>query len=183
MTLEQTPLSGLIIIHPKVFGDERGFFMETWSQPVFSSLGIDTVFLQDNHSRSCRGTVRGLHFQSTPGQAKLVRCVKGAVWDVAVDLRTDSPTFGRWHAVRLDEDNRAMLYIPIGFAHGFCVLSESADFVYKVSSIYNPETECGIAWNDPDIGIQWPTDTPLLSDRDKHNCGLRDWLASKDQMV
>jgi len=181
MTLEQTPLSGLAIIHPKVFGDDRGFFMETYSQPVFSILGIDTIFLQDNHSRSCRGTVRGLHFQSSPGQEKLVRCIKGAVLDVVVDIRPESPTFGKYHAVQLDEDNKTMLYIPVGFAHGFCVLSETADFVYKVSSIYNPETERGIAWNDPDIGIQWPVAAPLLSERDKHNPGLREWLASKEQ--
>lgn len=181
MTIEETPLSGLVIVHPKVFEDGRGFFMESWSQPLFAELGIKTVFLQDNHSRSSKGTVRGLHFQSSPGQAKLVRCVRGAVWDVAVDLRPDSATFGKWHAVQLDEDNKNMLYIPLGFAHGFCVLSESADFVYKVSSVYNPATECGIAWDDPVLNVSWPTTTPLLSTRDQHNPSFTEWLASREK--
>lgn len=178
MTTEKTPLSGLIVIHPQVFGDDRGFFMETWSQPKFQGLGIDVEFMQDNHSRSCKGTLRGLHFQSSPGQAKLVRCVRGAVWDVAVDIRPDSPTFGKWHAIELTEENHAMFFVPVGFAHGFCVLSDSADFVYRVSSIYNPKTECGIAWDDPEIGIPWPISSPLLSDRDKNNQSLQDWLKS-----
>lgn len=178
MTIEETPLSGLVVIHPQVFGDERGFFMETFSQPKFQALGISPEFLQDNHSRSCKGTLRGLHFQSSPGQAKLVRCVRGAVWDVAVDIRPASPTFGKWHAVELTEENHAMFFVPVGFAHGFCVLTDSADFVYKVSSVYNPKTECGIAWDDPEIGIAWPISSPLLSERDKNNPGLREWLAS-----
>lgn len=179
MTIEETSIAGLLIIHPEVFGDQRGFFMETYSQPKLLALGITSNFVQDNHSRSTRGTLRGLHFQSSPGQTKLVRCIRGVVWDVAVDIRPGSPTFGQWHAVELTEDNHAMFLIPAGFAHGFCVLSESADFVYKVSSIYNPETECGIAWDDPAIGIKWPIASPLLSDRDRNNQSLASWLAAQ----
>jgi len=169
MVIETTPLAGLLVLRPKVFGDERGFFMETYSRKVFHAAGITEEFMQDNHSRSVRGTLRGLHFQSHPGQAKLVRAARGRVWDVAVDIRPASATFGKWHAVELSDEENNMLYIPVGFAHGFCVLSETAEVMYKCSNVYDPVTESGIAWNDPEIGVAWPVKDPIISKRDTGN--------------
>lgn len=169
-----TTIPDVIRIEPKVFTDDRGFFLESYHRDRFLAAGIDCEFTQDNHSRSMRGTLRGLHYQRAPGQAKLVRVVRGRVWDVAVDIRPGAPTFGRWVAAELSEDNRHMLFVPVGFAHGFVVLSEVADVLYKCSHVYVPETEAGIAWNDPDIAIPWPIADPLLSPRDASNPRLRE---------
>jgi dTDP-4-dehydrorhamnose 3,5-epimerase len=166
MIVENLSLSGLKLIKPRVFKDDRGFFLETYSQERYRESGIDVPFVQDNHSRSRRGTLRGLHFQTTPGQAKLIRVVSGEIFDVAVDIRSDSPTFGRWKGVHLDGQTQHQLYIPAGFAHGFCVLSEIADVLYKVSSVYDPKTESGFRWDDAEVGIRWPIENPLVSPRD-----------------
>jgi dTDP-4-dehydrorhamnose 3,5-epimerase len=163
----ETRLDGLVLLAPAVHGDARGFFIETFRADVASDLGIATEFVQDNHSRSRRGTLRGIHFQTSPGQGKLVRVARGTVWDVVVDLRRDSPTFGQWEAVELDDVHGRMLWIPIGFGHGFLVLSELADFVYKCTSYYDPATEAGIRFDDADVGIEWPSEVELLySQRD-----------------
>ncbi len=169
MRVLPTRLEGLLLVEPDVFSDERGFFVETFSRPRFSAAGISTDFVQDNHSRSVRDTIRGLHYQADPGQAKLVRVARGRVWDVAVDIRRDSPAVGRWEAFELDDVEHRQLYVPVGFAHGFCVLSEVADVCYKVSSAYDPELERGLAWDDPTVGITWPVASPLLSARDRQN--------------
>lgn len=162
-----TKLDGLVVIEPDVFGDDRGFLVETFRSDLWPELGVDVDFVQHNHSRSVRGTLRGLHFQTEPGQAKLVRCSSGRIFDVAVDLRRDSPTFGQWEGHELDDRAHRQLLIPIGFGHGFCVLSDEADVDYQLSSYYDPATESGVAWDDPDIGVEWPIDEPLLSERDK----------------
>ena len=162
-----TKLDGLVVIEPDVFGDDRGFLVETYRSDLWHELGVDIDFVQHNHSRSVRGTLRGLHFQTEPGQAKLVRCSSGRIFDVAVDLRRDSLTFGQWEGHELDDRAHRQLLIPIGFGHGFCVLSDEADVDYQLSSYYDPATESGVAWDDPDIGVEWPIDEPLLSERDK----------------
>jgi dTDP-4-dehydrorhamnose 3,5-epimerase len=162
-----TKLDGVALIEPQVHGDERGFFVETYSREEWGPLGVDVEFVQHNHSRSCKGTLRGIHFQTEPGQAKLLRCVRGEILDVAVDLRRDSPTYGQWEAHVLDDVKHHQLFVPVGFGHGFAVLSDVADVAYQVSSYYDPATEAGIAWNDPDIGIEWGVENPLLSERDK----------------
>jgi dTDP-4-dehydrorhamnose 3,5-epimerase len=149
-------LNGPILIAPKVLGDERGFFVETYRRSIFTDLGIPEEMVQDNHSRSRRGIVRGMHFQIGDGAAKLVRAARGAIYDVVVDVRVGSPTFGQWEGFELTDDNMHMLYCPVGFAHGFCVLSDVADVIYKQSNYYADETERGIAYNDPEVGIVWP---------------------------
>lgn len=162
-----TQLEGPILLEPEVLGDERGFFVETFRADAWAAAGIDLPFVQDNHSRSRRGTLRGIHFQLTPGQAKLVRCSRGSILDVVVDLRRGSPTFGAWEAVVLDDERMRQLYIPIGFGHGFCVTSEVADVAYKCSSYYDAATEAGFAYDDPDVGIAWPEDVErIVSERD-----------------
>ena len=158
-----------MLVQPKVITDDRGFFFKTYRRNEYAELGIETEFVQDNHSRSVRGTVRALHFQLEPGQAKLIRVARGAIYDVAVDLRRDSPTYGQYEAFELSEENAQQIFIPAGFAHGFCVTSEEADVAYKVSSYYEQSTERGIAFDDPEIGIAWPTGEPLVSDRDRTN--------------
>ncbi len=163
----ESKLEGVALIEPQVFGDERGFFVETFSLDSWTGLGVDATFVQHNHSRSSRDTLRGLHFQTHPGQAKLLRCPRGSIFDVAVDLRRDSATYGQWEGHVLDDVNHRQLYVPVGFAHGFCVLSDVADVTYLVSSLYDPETEAGIRWNDPEVGVEWPTESPLLSQRDE----------------
>jgi dTDP-4-dehydrorhamnose 3,5-epimerase len=163
----ETTLDGLVLLEPDVHGDARGFLVETFSAPRWRELGIEAEFVQDNHSRSRRGILRGLHFQTRPGQAKLVRCSRGRIWDVGVDLRRDSPTYGRWEGHELDDELHRQLFVPAGFAHGFCVLSEVADVHYKLSSLYDPATEAGIAWNDPEVDVEWPISDPVLSDRDR----------------
>jgi dTDP-4-dehydrorhamnose 3,5-epimerase len=166
---EETRLAGLALLQPESFADERGFFLESYSRRDMERVGIPTEFLQDNHSRSVRDTVRGLHFQSGRGQAKLVRAARGRIWDVVVDIRRESPTFGEWEAFELDDVEHRQLYVPTGFAHGFCAMSDIADVCYKVSAYYDAETERGVAWDDPAIGIEWPTAEPKLSDRDRRN--------------
>lgn len=162
-----TTLNGLVLIEPAVFGDHRGFFAETFRSDRWREAGIDVDFVQDNHSRSRRGTLRGMHFQTAPGQAKLVRCARGAIVDVVVDLRRASPTYGKWEAFELNDQTMRQLFVPVGFAHGFCVVSDEADVTYKCSSYYDGATEAGIAYDDPEIGIIWPeTVEPIVSDRD-----------------
>jgi len=166
---------GLMVIEPKVFGDERGFFMETYSYNDFEKIGIKTIFIQDNHSRSGKNILRGLHFQNPPHmQAKLVRCIRGEIMDVAVDIRKDSHSYGKWCSQILSETNRKMFYVPEGFAHGFLTLSEIAEVCYKVDKLYSPESEGGIIWNDPDLDITWPAQSPTLSDKDKRWPRLKD---------
>jgi dTDP-4-dehydrorhamnose 3,5-epimerase len=159
-------LSGLLLIRPKVFRDERGWFLETFEEARYREIGVSERFVQDNHSRSTKGTLRGLHYQGIPGQAKLVRASVGRILDVAVDIRPDSPTFGKWVGVELSAENHEQLFVPIGFAHGFCVLSDVAEVQYKVSAPYDAKEERTIAWNDPDIGVLWPVESPVLSARD-----------------
>ena len=168
MNVLETPLSGTLILEPKVFEDERGFFLESYSERVFADLGIRERFVQDNHPYSKRGVLRGLHYQVQKPQGKLVRVVSGEVLDVFVDLRRKSPTFGSWHAVRLSGENRRLAWIPVGFAHGFEVLSEGAHVLYKSTEIYAPELERTILWNDPDLKINWELALePVLSEKDK----------------
>jgi dTDP-4-dehydrorhamnose 3,5-epimerase len=163
----QTSLDGPILIEPTAHGDARGFLVETYRENEYARLGILESFVQDNHSRSRRGVVRGIHYQLPPGQAKLVRCARGAIYDVAVDLRRGSPTFRHWEAHELSDENHFEIYVPIGFGHAFCVLSEVADVIYKVSNYYDPLIERGIAYDDPDLGIDWPGDIELsISERD-----------------
>ena len=168
MKATPTCIPEVLIIEPKVFGDARGFFYESFNQQAFAqATGLDVAFVQDNHSRSAQGVLRGLHYQVQNPQGKLVRCVRGAVFDVAVDIRRSSPTFGQWVGVELSEDNHRQLWVPPGFAHGFLVLSASADFLYKTTDYYAPAHERCIAWNDPAIGIEWPAGiTPQLSAKD-----------------
>jgi dTDP-4-dehydrorhamnose 3,5-epimerase len=160
MRLEPTAIPDVVIVEPRVFGDARGFFLESWNRRTFAQAGLDVDFVQDNHSRSQRGVLRGLHYQVVHPQGKLVRVVTGEVFDVAVDLRRSSPTFGRHVAVVLSESNGRMLWIPPGFAHGFCVLSASADFLYKTTAYWSPEHDRTLLWNDPALGIGWPLDAP-----------------------
>ena len=160
-------LDGLVLLAPAVHGDERGFFMETYREEAWAEHGVPTAFVQDNQSRSRRGTLRGIHFQMHPGQGKLVRCARGAVWDVVVDLRRGSRTFGQWEGTVLDDREHRQLWIPVGFGHGFCVLSDVADFTYKCTSVYDPATEGGFRFDDPAVGIEWPDMELLYSERDR----------------
>lgn len=169
MIVADLSLPGLKLIKPKVFHDPRGFFFESFRKEYFEKEGIQCPFVQDNVAYSCKDTLRGMHFQSTPGQDKLVYVLQGRIFDVAVDIRPSSPTFGKWQGVILDDAEREQLFVPIGFAHGYCVLSETALVIYKVSNVYNPATECGFKFDDPMIGIEWPVKNPLLSERDKAN--------------
>ena len=172
MKFTQTDLPGVIVVELEVFRDSRGFFVESFHAEKFATGGIDATFVQDNHSRSRRGTLRGLHAQKDYPQGKLVRATRGVVFDVAVDVREGSPTFGRWVGYELSEENFRLLYIPVGFVHGFCVLSETADVEYKCTDFYRPGDELGVAWNDPEIGIDWPVEQPLLSENDVANPAL-----------
>jgi dTDP-4-dehydrorhamnose 3,5-epimerase len=156
-----------VLLAPSKFGDERGFFMETYRADEWAAAGVPTDFVQDNHSRSRRGTIRGIHFQTHPGQGKLVRVARGSVLDVVVDLRRGSPTFGEWESFALDDERAHQLFVPVGFGHGFCVTSEVADFVYKVTSYYDAATESGFRFDDPDVGIEWPRVELLYSERDR----------------
>lgn len=173
MQITPTPIAGVVIIEPKVFGDERGFFYESFNQRAFNeATGTDYAFVQDNHSRSIKGVLRGMHYQTQQAQGKLVRVVRGAVYDVAVDIRRDSPTFGQWFGLELSEENRRQLWIPPGLAHGFLVLSDSAEFLYKTTDYYAPQYEASLAWNDPTVGIDWPLQQhgikePTLSAKDQ----------------
>ena len=168
------PLEGLLILEPRIFGDNRGFFMETHHQERYRECGVDRIFVQDNLSFSVRGTLRGLHFQISKPQAKLVQALTGEIFDVAVDIRPNSPTFGKWFGINLSEQNKYQLFIPEGFAHGFCVLSESAHFSYKCSDYYDPQDENGILWSDPNLAIDWPISNPILSEKDSRFSALSD---------
>jgi dTDP-4-dehydrorhamnose 3,5-epimerase len=172
MTVRETALPGVLIVEPRVFADARGFFIERYHAERYRAHGMDDRFVQDNHSRSRRGTLRGLHIQRRHPQGKLVTCLRGAVYDVVVDLRQRSPTFSRWAAVELAEDSQ--LWIPPGLAHGFCALSDEADVLYKCTDVYHPDDEGGIVWDDPDLAIPWPVEAPLLSDKDRALPRLRD---------
>ena len=175
MTFTKTEIDGVYIIEPKVFGDNRGYFMETYNENEFKANGLDYTFVQDNQSKSKKGVLRGLHFQKTHPQAKLVRVLEGEVLDVAVDLRKGSKTYGKWVGVVLSEENKKMFMIPRGFAHGFVVLSDTATFAYKCDEFYHPEDEGGIAWNDPDVAIDWQyKGEPLLSEKDKKHPTLKE---------
>lgn len=175
MEFKKTEIEGVYIIEPKVFGDNRGYFMETYNEKDFKAAGLDYTFVQDNQSKSKAGVLRGLHFQKTHPQAKLVRVLEGKVFDVAVDLRKGSKTYGKWVGVVLSEENKKQFMIPRGFAHGFVVLSETATFAYKCDEFYHPEDEGGIMWNDPEIGIEWPyKGEPLLSEKDKKHPSLKE---------
>lgn len=169
MKIVETALPGALIIEPKVFGDDRGFFLESWNAAAFRALGLDLTFVQDNHSRSARGVLRGLHFQNPHPQGKLVRVVAGRAWDVAVDLRRSSPHFGQWAGVELSAANKRMFWVPEGFAHGFVALEDGTDFLYKCTALYEPAHEHALAWDDPAVGIDWPLEgiTPLLSAKDQ----------------
>jgi dTDP-4-dehydrorhamnose 3,5-epimerase len=167
-------ISGLLIIEPKAFGDERGFLMEVWNRKRYEEAGLNYDFVQDNVSLSLRGILRGLHFQNPGAQGKLVNVLQGEVFDVAVDLRKSSPTFGRWHGLTLSAENRRQFFIPAGFAHGFVVNSETALFAYKCTTYYSPQNELTLAWNDPEIGIQWPVKSPQLSVKDTRGLRLRE---------
>ncbi|EGK71885.1 dTDP-4-dehydrorhamnose 3,5-epimerase [Methyloversatilis universalis FAM5] len=168
MNVIETGIAGLLVLEPKVFGDARGFFMESFNARTFAEVtGVKADFVQDNHSRSGRGVLRGLHYQVQQPQGKLVRVAQGRVFDVAVDLRRSSPTFGKWYGVELSGENHRQFWVPVGFAHGFYVLSDSADFLYKTTDYYAPQHERSLAWNDPTVGVQWPLDgEPLLSAKD-----------------
>ena len=178
ITVETCEIEGLKIITPQVFGDARGYFMETYSQRDFEAAGIDVPFVQDNQSASTQGVLRGLHYQINHPQDKLVRCIRGEVFDVAVDLRRGSKTFGKWHGVILSEENKKQFFVPKGFAHGFYVISEYAEFAYKCSDFYTPGDEGGLMWNDPDIGVEWPLVEGValnLSDRDTKWGGIKEF--------
>lgn len=176
MKITKTKLEGVVIIEPDVFGDNRGFFMESWNKKKMAEAGLDYDFVQDNHSKStAKGTLRGIHFQKgDKAQAKLVRCVKGAVLDVAVDLRKNSPTFKQWVGVELSEENKKQLLIPRGFGHGFVTLTDDVEFLYKADNYYAPEADAGVRWNDPEISVEWGVENPILSEKDKKNPFLKD---------
>ena len=164
--IHSTTLPDVLLIEPVVFADNRGFFLETYHRGKYAEAGLDVLFVQDNHSRSRKNTLRGLHYQAAHPQGKLIWAAAGEIFDVAVDIRKGSPAFGKWLGIHLTEANHLQLYIPPGFAHGFCVLSETADLMYKCTDFYFPEDDCGLLWNDPDIGINWPVTDPVLSKKD-----------------
>lgn len=166
MRVRETDVPGVLLIEPKIFQDARGFFLETYNRARYAEAGIGCDLVQDNHSRSVKGTLRGLHFQTRRPQSKLVWVIQGEIFDVAVDIRPGSSTFGRWTAARLSSENRAQLFVPAGLAHGFCVLSETAEVIYKCGDYYDPGGEGGIIWNDPDLAIDWPISAPILSAKD-----------------
>jgi len=181
VNIHPTILAGVLVIDPQVFRDERGFFLETYHARRYAEAGLDVAFVQDNHSRSRQGTLRGLHFQLQHPQGKLVRVIEGTIWDVAVDIRPDSPTFGQHVGVELSADNFRQIYVPPGYAHGFCVTSEVAQVEYKCTAFYDAADERGIAWDDPALAIPWPVTAPLLSARDQHHPTLAEWTASERQ--
>lgn len=176
MKLIETAIPGPMIIEPRVFGDARGFFMETWNEAGFRTAGLDRTFVQDNHSHSQKGVLRGLHFQNPGAQGKLVRVTRGAVFDVAVDLRKSSAHFGKWIGVELSAENKRMFWVPEGFAHGFLTLEDDTDFLYKCTAPYAPGSEHTLAWNDPDVGVEWPVQNldPIISDKDALGLSLAD---------
>lgn len=176
MNIVETAIPGPVIIEPRVFGDARGFFTETWNAAAFAEAGLDLTFVQDNHSRSQKGVLRGLHFQNPGPQGKLVRVTRGAVFDVVVDLRASSPTFGQWVGVELSAENKRMFWVPEGFAHGFLTLEDDTDFLYKCTAPYAPQSEFTLAWDDPAVGIEWPVTglDPIISEKDARGVALAD---------
>jgi len=174
MKVTPTSLPGVLIIEPQIFKDNRGFFMETYHQKKYGQAGLNLIFVQDNLSHSARGTLRGLHYQFKHPQAKLVQVIKGSIFDVSVDIRQGAPSFGHWTGVHLSDENRRQVFVPEGFAHGFCVLSETADVIYKCTDLYSPDDEGGLLWSDPDLAIDWPIANPLLSDKDSQYPCLTD---------
>ncbi len=179
MEVKKTPLDGVLLLSPRLFKDDRGWFLESYNRDVFLGAGISETFVQDNHSRSIRHTLRGLHFQTTPGQTKLIRCTMGKVWDVSLDIRKHSPTFGQHFGIELTESDPTQVFIPVGFAHGFLVLSDWAEVQYKCSSVYNGATESGIQWDDKDLQVPWPLagNSPIISDRDHKNQSFAEFRA------
>ncbi len=178
-TLTTTPLKDLVVIDIDYFEDERGFFIESWHQRDFAAAGLDLTFVQEGHSRSGKGVLRGLHYQDTTApMAKLLRCTVGRIFDVAVDLRMSSPTFGKWLGVELSAENKRQIYVPVGFAHGFATLSDVAEVQYKQTGFYTPPSEGGIRWNDPDVGVDWPIKDPTLSERDRTSQSLAEYRTS-----
>jgi len=178
--IESTHLNGVVVLAPEVFQDSRGFFMETFREDQFQEMGLPTKFVQDNHSGSVKGTVRGLHFQWEPPMGKLMRVTLGTAFLVAVDIRKGSPTLGKWVGVTASAENHRQVWAPAGFARGFCVLSEHAEIQYKCTGLYNNKGESGILWNDPAIGIEWPVENPILSDKDRKAQTLKQWLATSN---
>lgn len=174
ITVTETKLPGVVIIEPKVFHDQRGFFLETYNQAVYEEAGIDLPFVQDNHSRSSSGVLRGLHYQLKHPQGKLVAVLQGKILDVIADIRLGSPTFGQTVTVEISEEDKRRVYVPPGYAHGFCVLSDTVDLLYKCTDYYHPEDEYGVAWNDPALGLDWPLENPILSAKDQEYVGLAD---------
>lgn len=176
MNIIETNLPGVLIFEPRVFGDARGFFVETWNAAAFAAAGLDLTFVQDNHSRSQKGVLRGLHLQNPGPQGKLVRVTRGAVFDAVVDLRKSSPTFGQWTGVELSAENKRMFWVPEGFAHGFLTLEDDTDFLYKCTAPYAPQSEFSLAWDDPMVGIEWPLAgfDPIISDKDARGLALAD---------
>lgn len=170
----KTDLSDVLLIEPRVFKDSRGFFMETFHQKKYAEAGIDHDFIQDNYSHSTQGTLRGLHYQLKQPQAKLIYVITGEIFDVAVDIRRGSPGFGKWVGQYLSRENKRQLFIPEGFAHGFCVISETADVLYKTTDLYNPDDEYGVLWSDPTVGIDWPVGEPIISEKDRQFPGLKE---------
>lgn len=179
MNVVETAIPGPLILEPRVFGDERGFFMETWNDAQFAELGLKLTFVQDNHSHSQKGVLRGLHFQNPKPQGKLVRVTRGAVFDVVVDLRRSSSHFGKWVGLELSADNKRMFWVPEGFAHGFLTLTDNTDFMYKCTVPYSPDSEHTLAWNDASVGVEWPVDTltPIISEKDAVGTSLKDVVA------
>jgi dTDP-4-dehydrorhamnose 3,5-epimerase len=178
--IESRHLGDVVVLVPEVFQDSRGFFMETYREDQFAEMGLPTKYVQDNHSRSVKATVRGLHFQWEPGMGKLMRVTLGTAFLVAVDIRKGSPTLGKWAGVEVSAENRRQVWAPAGFARGFCVVSEHAEIQYKCTGMYNNKAESGILWNDPAIGIDWPVEDPILSDKDRKAQTLEQWLGSGD---
>jgi len=181
--IESTHLDGVVVLVPDVLLDERGFFVEAYRSDHFRELGLPSRFEQDNHSGSARNVIRGLHFQHTPRMGKLMRVLRGTAFLVAVDVRPDSPTLGRWHGVEVSAENRRQVWAPPGFARGFCVLSDFAEVHYKCTSLYSPPGETGIRWDDPDVGVEWPIRHPILSARDAKAQSLREWLAKPESQL
>jgi len=176
LKVTKTPLEGLLIVELDVHGDERGFFIERFHEDKFAELGLPNHFPQDNHSRSTKGVLRGLHCQHTPPQGKLVGAIRGRIWDVAVDIRPESPTFGQHFSIELDDINGKLLWVPAGFAHGFCVLSDGlTDVIYKTTATYNPQGESGIAWNDPELNVPWPVENPVISAKDQQQSSFAEY--------
>ncbi|MBS1259681.1 MAG: dTDP-4-dehydrorhamnose 3,5-epimerase [Candidatus Scalindua arabica] len=175
----KTDIPGVLLLEPKVFKDSRGFFMETFHQKKYAEAGIDHAFIQDNYSHSTQGTLRGLHYQLKHPQGKLIYVITGEIFDVAVDIRQGSPTLGQWVGQYLSDQNKRQIFIPEGFAHGFCVISKTADVLYKTTDLYNPDDEYGVLWSDPDIGIDWPVEVPIVSEKDKQYSRLRDALETQ----